>query len=101
MSDASTVTSFGDISVCEEIGQLINRCQQLEHHIHTSYETLQSIHFLVENHKNIIITYNGWIGDFDELLEQFHNKALTSIKENGTNNFGESLLTALETIQFN
>jgi hypothetical protein len=99
-TDTSSITSFDDISVCEEIGQLIQRCQDLEHHIHTSYKTLESIQSLITNHNNIIVTYDDWTGDLDELLEQMHNDAIDSINQTGRTNFGESLLKLLPNINF-
>lgn len=95
-TDASSVTSFGDISVCQEIGELIQRCEELQEHIHTSYETLKNIHSLVENQNSIIVTYNEWTGDFDELLELFHNEALANIKNDKPSDFGQELLKMLD-----
>jgi hypothetical protein len=99
-TDASSVSSFGDISVCNEIGQLIENCQQLHDHIHTSFETLKNIHSLVENN-NIIVSYDEWTGDFNELLEKIHTESLENIKNNGQINFGELLLERLDNIIFN
>jgi hypothetical protein len=96
-ADSSSVTSsFDDISVCEEIGQLIERCEELHEHIHNSYETLQSIHSLVANQNNINVTHNGWTGDFEELLEVFHKEALTNISEGRDAEFGQKLLKMLD-----
>jgi hypothetical protein len=101
MSDAesiSEVSSFGDNSVCEEIGQLIERCEELQEHIASSYETLQNIHSLVQN--NINVTHNEWTGDFEELLEVFHKEALTNISEGRSADFGEKLLKMLDEAYF-
>jgi hypothetical protein len=99
-TDVSSVTSFGDISVCEEIGQLIERCQEFHNHIHNSFETLKNIHSLVDNHNNIIVTHNEWTGDFYELLENLNTEALEGIKTTGQNNFTQKLLQVLDTCKF-
>jgi hypothetical protein len=100
-SVASTTSALsGDASVCDDIEELIDRCQDLHDHIHNTYETLQSIKSLIENHSSIMVTYRGWTGDFDELLERFHTNALTTIKEKSYTNFGEILLNALNDIEF-
>ncbi len=99
-SVTSSVTSFGDISVCEEIGQLIEQCESLHEHIHNSFETLKNIHSLVENHQNIIVTYNDASMDLDDILEQIHKDAIEDIKQTGDNTFGERLLNMLETTVF-
>jgi hypothetical protein len=95
-SDNSSTTSFGDISVCEEIGQLIQNCEHLEKQIHTSFDTLNNIQTLIKNHNNIIVTYNDWTGDFDELLELFHDEALTNIKNGKSSDFGKELVKMLD-----
>jgi hypothetical protein len=99
MSDTestSETSSFGDNSVCEEIGQLIERCEELHEYIHNSYETLQSIHSLVANKNNINVTHNEWTGDFEELLEVFHKEALMNISEGRDAEFGQKLLKMLD-----
>jgi hypothetical protein len=99
-SDNSSTTSFGDISVCQDIDQLIESCQQLQEHIDSSFETLKGIQVLVQNHQNIIVTHNGWTGDFDELLERFHQEALNKIKNGESYNFSEIIQDALKIIVF-
>jgi uncharacterized coiled-coil DUF342 family protein len=84
----------------DEISQLLKKCNELHSHFHESSKTIQELHKLVDNHKNIIVKYDNWTGDFDELLEKIHNCALEGIKENGTNNFGEKLLEALDCAVF-
>ena len=101
-ADSSSVTSsFDDISVCEEIGQLIERCEDLQEQIHNSFETLQNIHSLVQNKNNINVTYNEWTGDFEELLEVFHEESLKNINEGRPSDFGNKLLKMLEEADFN
>jgi hypothetical protein len=97
--DTSSVTSFEDISVCNEIDKLIEKCENLNNHIHTSYETLQNIQSLFQN--NFIVTYNEWTGDFDELLNNIHNKCLKTIKETGDCNFGDMLIDIINNSIFN
>jgi hypothetical protein len=95
-TENSSTTSFGDISVCEEIGQLIEQCQSLHEYIHNSFNTLKNIHSLVENHNNITVTYNDWTGDFDELLELFHQEAINNIKDGKPNMFSQELLKMID-----
>jgi hypothetical protein len=99
-SVTSSTTSFGDISVCEEIGQLIEQCQSLHEHIHNSFKTLKNIHSLVENHNNINITYNSVTIDLNTILEQIHKEALEDIQKTCRNTFGERLLNMLENATF-
>jgi hypothetical protein len=100
ITDISSVTSFGDISVCEEIGQLIEQCESLYQHIHNSSESLKNIHSLIENKNNIIVTYNEWTGDFDELLKLFHQDAINNIKDGNPNMFSHELLKMLNNTIF-
>ena len=106
MSYISSVSDLGsDLesvsnTVCDEIGQLIERCEELHEHIHNSFETLQNIETLVKNHTNILVSYGDWTGDLDELLERTHLEALKEIKEKGVNNFGEKLLDILDKIEY-
>lgn len=101
MSITSSDTSSDDLSICNEIELLINRFQDFHTHIHNSFETLQTINSLIINKNNINVTYDGWKGDFDELLEKFHLMALNNIKEKGENNFGDLLINALGSSEFN
>ncbi len=97
-SAVSDTTSFGDI--CEEISQLIEQCHTLHGHIHNSFETLYSIKQLIENHTNIMVTYNNSVVDFDDVLEELHLKALDNIAEKGYSNFGEQLLSTLDSMTY-
>ena len=100
-ADSSSVTSsFDDISVCEEIGQLIERCEDLQEQIHNSFETLQNIHSLIQSNNNINVTYNEWTGEFEELLKVFHDEAMKNINEGCAPDFGIKLLTMLEVAEF-
>jgi hypothetical protein len=99
-SENSSTTSFGDISVCEEIGQLIEQCESLHDHIHNSFDTLKNIHSLVENNNNIIVTYNDWSGDFDEVLELFHQDAMNNIKDGKESMFSQELLKMIDDTVF-
>ncbi len=98
--DSESVSSFGDISVCDEIEQLIERCEELHEHIHNSFETLQNINTLVKNSTNIMVKYNDSIMDFDEILEKAHLHALDNIKEKNINNFGDKLLSMIDMCVF-
>jgi hypothetical protein len=91
-SDLESVSN----TVCDEIGQLIERCEELHEHINNSFETLQHINTLVKNHNNIFVKYNDSVVDFDDLLEKTHLEALENIKEKGVNNFGENLLNIID-----
>lgn len=99
-SDNTSTTSFGDIPVCEEIGKLIQNCEQLEKDIHASFETLNNVKSLVKNNNSIVVTYNDWTGNFDELLELFHDEALNNIKNGKSSNFGQELLKMLDDTVF-
>ncbi len=99
-SDTGSVSSFGSNSVCDEIGQLIERCEELHEHIHNSFETLQNIETLVKNHTNILVKYNNSIMDFDDVLEKAHLEALEEIKEKGINTFGDKLLNTIDLCVF-
>ena len=90
MSDTSSVTSFGDISVCEEISQLIDQCHLLHEHIYNADITLENIKSLVKNNNNIQVTYNA-----------LDVSALKNIEETSVNNFSEKLLEALNNMTFN
>lgn len=100
MSDTSSITSFGDISVCEEISQLIDRCHLLHEHIYNSDITLENIKNLVKNNNNIQVTYNELVCDFENVLESIHVSVLKNIEEKDVNNFSEKLLEVLNNITF-
>jgi hypothetical protein len=100
ITSSSSIDSFGEISVCEEIGQLIGRCEDIHENISNSLETLNNINSLIENHNNIIISYNDWTGDFDELLEKLHTETLENIKNGNTLTFGQKLLDTISNSQF-
>jgi hypothetical protein len=95
-SDTSSCSTGSNSSVYDEIGQLIERCEELHEHIHNSFETLQNIHTLVKNHTNIMVKYNDSIMDFDEVLEEVHKEALEDIKAKGVNTFGDKLTAVLD-----
>ncbi len=97
MSTNSSVTSFGDISVCEDIGELTEKCKDLHEHICKSHETLEIVHKLIISRMNINVNYMGWTGDFETVLEKFHEESLEDIKNGRPTNFGKKLLSALNT----
>jgi hypothetical protein len=95
--DSLCDSSFDNLSVCDEIGQLVTKCEELHNHIHNSFETMHNIKELIKNRNNINVTYNEDITcDFDIVLEELHLKALENIKEKNQNNFGELLLEFIE-----
>jgi hypothetical protein len=101
MSETSSETSFGDISICEEIEELIEKCKEFHNHIHSCFETLENIQSLfLLNNNNINVTHNNWTGDFNELLQLFHQNALTKIKNGQPSIFGEELLKMLDNTTF-
>ena len=99
-SDTDSYYTESNSSVYDEIGQLIERCEELHEHIHNSFETLQNIHTLVKNHTNIMVKYNDSIIDFDEVLEEVHKEALEDIKEKSVNTFGDKLISAINVCCF-
>lgn len=92
--------SYENLSICQEIDELIDNCNQLHERIYDSFETLHSIKELIDNNTNIIVVSNDRICDFDEILEELHATALESIDSCGKNTFGQSLLNFLETAKF-
>jgi hypothetical protein len=96
----SFTTSLSDISICNDIDDLIERCKYLSDHIHNSYESLKGIQYLIENHQNVIVSHNEWTGDFNEILEKCHNDTLENIKNGCATNFGNELLKMLDEIIF-
>lgn len=99
-TDTSSVTSLENISICDEIGQIIKRCEELNEYINNSFTSLNNIKSQILNHQNIIVTYNDLICDFDNVLEIFHLNALKNINENKPNSFGNQILNELDKIYF-
>jgi hypothetical protein len=89
-----------NMAIEDEIQEIFEKCRNLEHHFNTSKQTIQNLNLLVENHKNIMIGYDGTTQDLDVVIEKIHLEALENIKSNGVSNFGEKLLAALETAVF-
>jgi predicted RNase H-like nuclease (RuvC/YqgF family) len=100
MSDKMSVEEENDSDIDNEIQEIFERCRSLENHFHTSKQTIQKLNLLVENHKNIMVEYDGTTQDLDIVIERLHLDALENIKSNGVSNFGEKLLAALETAIF-
>lgn len=102
-SDASSDVSFDNISICDEIGQLIERCEELQDRIHNSFETLNNINELILNrqsYQNIMVSYNNHVVDFEEVLKEIHSKAIENIKELNSTSFGELILKELDNMVF-
>jgi hypothetical protein len=94
-------SSLENLSVCDEIGELITKCEELHNHIHNSFETINNIKELIKSKDNINVTCNDDITcDFDNVLEELHLKALENIKEKNENNFGELLLDFIQSASF-
>ena len=99
-SEISSITSFDSIAVCEEIGQLIERCEELHQEIDTSFKNLENIKVLLQNSNSIFVNYNGCQMDLNEILENIHTNIITEIKEGRENNFGQRILKELENMTF-
>ncbi len=74
------------------IDELIERSENLNNEINKSFETIHNIHTQIDSNDKITVKYNGTICDFEEVLDNIHNKAL----ESGKYNFGELLLEYLK-----
>jgi len=99
-SDSSSVTSFDNISVCQEIGEFIQRCEELHTLISNSADTLNQLKNIIDSNATIKVTYNGVTSNLDELLEQIHQETLESIPTSDKNVFGERLMTMLNNATF-
>jgi hypothetical protein len=97
MSDAeSTTSSISESdSIYAELEQVLERCEQLYHHIHSTGETLQSLHTRIDSGDTIKITIDGTMRDLEEVLEEIHMSALSAIREDKTNTFGQRLAAVL------
>jgi hypothetical protein len=93
MSDKMSEDEDDDIN--KEIQEIFEKCNQLEHNFHISNQTIQNLHTLIENHKNIMVEYDGSKQDLDVLIERLHLDSLENIKSNGVSNFGEKLLEVI------
>jgi hypothetical protein len=99
-SDNSSVTNFGDISVCQEISEFIERCEELHTLISDSDNTLNQLKNIIDSNSTIKIAYNGVTCHLDEILEQIHQETLESISTSDKNVFGERLMTMLNNATF-
>ena len=99
-SDNSSVTSFDNISVCQEIGEFIERCEELHTLISDSSDTLNQLKNMIDSNATIKVTYNGVTSNLDELLEQIHQETLENIPTSDKNVFGERLMTMLNNATF-
>jgi hypothetical protein len=102
MSDNNSVNSVNSVnslsdSICNEIDDLIDKCEELHTDINNSVESLKNIHSLVENHQNIIVTYKNMKYDFNEVLEIIHLQSLQDINYN----FSKNLLETINNCYFN
>ena len=94
-SDDSLSVSSSN-SICNELDDLLERCEQLHEHIQNSTETLHAIHRMVEVSENINITLDGTTRDFDEVLEELHAASLARVRNGEQNNFGVALFDVLD-----
>jgi hypothetical protein len=99
-SETSSTVSFDNIAVCDEIGQLIEKCEELHQEINLSFQNLENIQVLLQNSNNIFVNYNGSQVDLYEILENIHSSIITEIKEGSEINFGERILKELENMTF-
>jgi ABC-type Na+ transport system ATPase subunit NatA len=99
-SDHLSTTSFGDISVCKEISEFIERCEELHTLISNSANTLNQLKNIIDSNATIKVTYNGVTCNLDEILEQIHQETLESIPTSDKNVFGEKLLAMLNNANF-
>jgi hypothetical protein len=99
-SDSSSVTSFDNISVCQEIGEFIQRCEELHTLISNSADTLNQLKNIIDSNATIKVTYNDVTSNLEELLEQIHQETLESIPTSDKNIFGEILMTMLNNATF-
>lgn len=99
-SETSSITSFDDIGLCEEIGQLIERCEELNQEINTSFKNLENIKILLQNSNNIFVNYKDSQMDLYEILENIHMDIIKKIKEGKEINFGQRILKELENMTF-
>ena len=87
-------------SVIEELNEIIERSEEISNQIQASIKTLDKIESLIASEKSVIVKYDEFNGDFNELIEVVHKGALENISENGVNNFGQMLLDIIENGQF-
>ena len=71
--------------------ELIERAEDLNNEIEVSFQALERIKEQIESQDKIIINNK----DFDKILNDFREKALVSIRENGENTFGQLLIDIL------
>ncbi len=92
-----------DMSIYNDIDELIHKCENLHTHIEASFKTMESIQqFITQNNETtgIYITYNNCKCDFIEVINRIHNESTENIRNGQPITFGKSLLTILETVTF-
>jgi hypothetical protein len=99
-SDNLSTSTFSNNSICDQIDNLIERCEQLHIHIHNSFDTIHTIKELVDTNLNINIVIDDKEKDLDIILEELHENAILKIKETGHSNFGEELLNIINNCDF-
>lgn len=87
-------------SIINDINDLTEKCYQLQEYIDSSYQILQELNSQIRNSQLITVSYEGWTGDFEEIINRLHSRAIDNIQKYGKNNFGELLLDIIDKINF-
>ena len=101
MSD--TELSFDDdddISVLDEIENLLQKSEDLYTCISNSFQTLQNIQTQISNSQSICVRQGDWVGDFEEVLNTCHNNILNKIREGTECDFSDELLNIIDNYTF-
>jgi hypothetical protein len=88
---SSVLSDTNSDEILTTFDELIERCEGLHNDIKVSFQTLERIKEQIESQDKIIINNK----DFDMILNDFREKALVSIRENGENIFGQLLIDIL------
>ena len=84
-------------SICDELDQLLTQLHEIHAHHHNAIETLENIHTLVANSQNMYITHEDLKQDLGDVLESIHQESLTEIRVGFPSQFGQRVLSLLET----
>lgn len=99
-NESNSSSTYSNNSICEQIDNLIESCEQLHIHIHNSFDTLHTIKELIDSNSNINVVIDNEVKDLDSILEELHNNAVVKIKETGHTNFGKELLNIINNCEF-
>jgi hypothetical protein len=98
----SILSSASDLSIYHEFDKIIAE-------VHNIQQTCEEAHDRITNLSNIVSTlqqdtlyihYQDTVCHFDNVLEEFHQKALLTIQHTGENTFGSLLLNILDSAEF-